>query len=718
MENNALPEFERANVGDFVKFGRYPQESGNEPQPVEWQVLSKENGQMLVISRYGLDAKRFDGSSNNWGNSEIRKWLNSEFYTGSFTAEEKARIISFNQDNVFLLSYEEAEKYFSDDDARKCKPTSYAKAKGAWTGDDGCGYWWLRSPRPHYWWLRSPRPYNGDGVYYVYYGGDIDDYRVDCSDGSARPALWINLDEQKESKARSERLGSGKSGVQKESKARSERLGSGKSGVQKESKARSERLGSGKSGVQKESKARSERLGSGKSGLESLKSSGSNSLKNAKIGDYVKFGSYPQTAEGELRPVEWQVLARENNKALVISRYALDARRFDPESNDWSKSEIRRWLNSEFYNSTFSGEEKARIKSFNQDYVFLLSYEEAGKYFADDDARKCKPTAYAKAKGAWIGKNTSGFSAVLSILLLLVIVYAWTRAWNNGYGCGCYVALSVLLLFVIVLAWIGLTKWNDDCGYWWLRSPYPDNGNGVYYVYDDGDVFNDRSVSDNSCSVRPALWINLDEQKGAKARSECLSSGKSSLESLKSSGSNPFKNAKIGDYVKFGRYPQTAKGEVQPVEWQVLARENNKALVISRYGLAARRFDGSSNNWSKSEIRKWLNSEFYNSTFSGEEKARIKSFNQDNVFLLSKEEAEKYFSDYDARKCKPTSYAEAKGAFEIYDFCWWWLRSPSPIDSVYVYRVGSGGGIFDYCFCNYDVHGDCGSVRPALWINL
>ena len=34
------------------------------------------------------------------------------------------------------------------------------------------------------------------------------------------------------------------------------------------------------------------------------------------------------------------------------------------------------------------------------------------------------------------------------------------------------------------------------------------------------------------------------------------------------------------DYVKFGRYPQMEDGEVRPVEWQVLARENNKALVI------------------------------------------------------------------------------------------------------------------------------------------
>ena len=81
----------------------------------------------------------------------------------------------------------------------------------------------------------------------------------------------------------------------------------------------------------------------------------------------------------------------------------------------------------------------------------------------------------------------------------------------------------------------------------------------------------------------------------------------------KESNGNPFRNANVGNYVKFGRYPQTKEGEVRPVEWQVLAREDNKALVISRYGLDAKRFDVSSNNWDNSEIRKWLNGEFYNS---------------------------------------------------------------------------------------------------------
>ena len=118
-----------------------------------------------------------------------------------------------------------------------------------------------------------------------------------------------------------------------------------------------------------------------------------------------------------------------------------------------------------------------------------------------------------------------------------------------------------------------------------------------------------------------------------------------------------FKNAKVGDYVKFGNYPQTSSGGVQPIEWQVLARENNKMLVISKYGLEARRFDSfdsRSNNWSNSEIRKWLNGEFYNRAFTEQEKKLIKgsSFFEnlfgggvDKVFLLSKKEAEKYFAN-------------------------------------------------------------------------
>ena len=82
--------------------------------------------------------------------------------------------------------------------------------------------------------------------------------------------------------------------------------------------------------------------------------------------------------------------------------------------------------------------------------------------------------------------------------------------------------------------------------------------------------------------------------------------------------------ANVGDYIKFGNYSQTANGDIQPIEWQVLAKEENKMLLISKYGLEARRFDGSSNDWINSEIRRWANNIFYNKAFNKNEKKYIR----------------------------------------------------------------------------------------------
>ena len=194
LENVKLPErfnpnpFKNAKVGDYVKFGNYPQTSNGGVQPIEWQVLSKENNKMLVISRYGLDAKCFDYFSNDWENSKIRKWLNGEFYNKAFNEKEKKSIKSSNlsdvgtTDNVFLLSYDEANKYFANNNARKCKGTEYVVKNGVYVSDNGYSYWWLRSPSLDY----------DCCVYLVLDDGIYDPYVSHCH-LLARPALWINL---------------------------------------------------------------------------------------------------------------------------------------------------------------------------------------------------------------------------------------------------------------------------------------------------------------------------------------------------------------------------------------------------------------------------------------------------------------------------------------------------------------------------------------------
>jgi serine/threonine protein kinase len=196
------------------------------------------------------------------------------------------------------------------------------------------------------------------------------------------------------------------------------------------------------------------------------------------------------------------------------------------------------------------------------------------------------------------------------------------------------------------------------------------------------------------------------------------------------------KIAEVGDTVIFGTYEQdndTSNGK-EDIEWQVLAKENNKLLVISKYGLDCQPYNTSYEDvtWETCTLRTWLNKTFLNDAFSETEQAAIAqtTVTADNnprfdtapgsettakVFLLSIDEAEKYFSSDDARQCAPTDFAVAKGAWENYTGnCWWWLRSPgySQDNAADVNNLGS-------VYCNGDgVSHDCGAVRPALWINL
>lgn len=204
----------------------------------------------------------------------------------------------------------------------------------------------------------------------------------------------------------------------------------------------------------------------------------------------------------------------------------------------------------------------------------------------------------------------------------------------------------------------------------------------------------------------------------------------------------------VGNYVSFGTYPQTKAGnDATPIEWLVLARDGNKALLISRYGLDAQPYnkDNTSVTWETCTLRTWLNGMFYNKAFSSAEQAAILTTNvdnsksqcysgwntsggnntQDKVFLLSYAEASKYFGvTYNSSNTKsrvaPTAYAIAQGAgknssyktADGIDAGWWWLRSPGAYQSSAA-GVRTGGSLFFN-----DVNYDSGSVRPALWVNI
>ncbi len=67
---------------------------------------------------------------------------------------------------------------------------------------------------------------------------------------------------------------------------------------------------------------------------------------------YVIFGSYVQNdpASNSKEPIEWLVLAGEEDRALLISRYALDCRPYhsDRASVTWEFCSLRKRLNETF----------------------------------------------------------------------------------------------------------------------------------------------------------------------------------------------------------------------------------------------------------------------------------------------------------------------------------------------------------------------------------
>ena len=196
-----------AKAGDYVFFGEYEQDNNtaNGKEDIEWLVLELKDGKALVISKYALDCQQYNTEFTDvtWEICTLRKWLNNDFLGSAFSAEEKAMIPTVTvsadknpdpdystnpgnatQDQVFLLSITEANKYFSSDSARQCEPTDFAVANGAWESDSGICWWWLRSPGD-----------TQNDAAIVGSDGDVDEYgnSVYFDYNAVRPALWIDL---------------------------------------------------------------------------------------------------------------------------------------------------------------------------------------------------------------------------------------------------------------------------------------------------------------------------------------------------------------------------------------------------------------------------------------------------------------------------------------------------------------------------------------------
>jgi hypothetical protein len=193
----------KVKVGEVITFGNYYLVDAQKMEPVEWRVLEVSDNKALLITEYGITSKPYNNKFEKitWAESDIRKWLNSDFYLTAFNTDERKRIADTfvvnsenpeygtpggvnTTDKIFLLSITEAQKYFKDDNARKLKPTPFAKMRGAWVSNDGYSCWWLRSPGSNHYF--AAHVCNGGDVHY-------DGYGVERDNNAVRVALWLNL---------------------------------------------------------------------------------------------------------------------------------------------------------------------------------------------------------------------------------------------------------------------------------------------------------------------------------------------------------------------------------------------------------------------------------------------------------------------------------------------------------------------------------------------
>lgn len=416
-----------------------------------------------------------------------------------------------------------------------------------------------------------------------------------------------------------------------------------------------------------------------------------------RVGDTVYFGSYEQDNRSSRKEdIEWQVLEIREDKALLLSRYILDAIPYNSRlrAMTWENCSLRKWLNSTFKNTAFTSAQQRSIVSVtilngrNEEYnipggastrdqIFLLSYDDATSYFRSNSDRQTVGTEYARERGLYVDEESG-------------------------------------------------------CSWWWMRSPgkTADRAGNVFArgVPSTYGGF----VNSTQGGVRPALWVKTSALKADAANS------------YTGAVSSVYGTAAPGSVIQFGHYEQDdsfANGK-EPIDWLVLDVRDNRALLISKYILEARAYHEpfEDTSWATSDLRRWLNGTFLSDAFTQQERSKIAyttvdtadnpdygtrggDSSRDQIFILSVWDADRYFPTNLSRRASATEYVlnnriiyaeEDVETAEGELASWWRLRDPGMTQG-HVARVMGNGRIYTMGdICNY-VNG---GIRPVLWLEL
>ena len=200
----------------------------------------------------------------------------------------------------------------------------------------------------------------------------------------------------------------------------------------------------------------------------------------------------------------------------------------------------------------------------------------------------------------------------------------------------------------------------------------------------------------------------------------------------------------IGAVVSMGKWKN------KKIEWMVLEVSGNSALLLSQKSVAYRPFmkeNIESAEWEKSDVRQWLNNDFFESAFTAKEQKSIlttivKSNQKDGIqgyslggedtrdrlFLLSEEEVNHYFATKEAKKagCMDESFAKDYIRTHRQDkyYYGWWLRTPGirdePVD-YYAYKINEnpmdyeGMTIVEKLRESGYTDGEIAAIAPNYW---
>lgn len=230
-------------------------------------------------------------------------------------------------------------------------------------------------------------------------------------------------------------------------------------------------------------------------------------LKDAKIGDIVQMGTYEQDGDAETEdPICWDVLDKDGDAVLLISHDVIAYQRFSDSRKCviWEDSEIRTWLNQEFYAEAFDETEQASIRETTlenpstvgfaahvdpsgdvqvresrpdtKDKIFLLSWKEAEQYYGN---RLTDASILGRRPSrAVLQKRKAIFTDL--IIEELPAMYPYSRHLPDGTERLPWMLRSTGMkdYTILVIGYEG--KWDQD---------YPDSYNGV----------------------RPAMWVNVGD---------------------------------------------------------------------------------------------------------------------------------------------------------------------------------------------------------------